>query len=126
MKTKFQETLSRANEVIFRYPVVLVMALLAATRAICMFENNRERELFFVFSKFTICACLGISLMFALKMLSQRIGKELLLQLFGVVFLLGFYFVLPEKEKDFTEVYGYIIAITVLFNTFIRFIYSIS
>lgn len=123
MKTKFQETLSRANEVIFRYPIVLVMALLAAIGAICMFENNRERELFFVFSKFTICACLGISLMFALKMLSQRIGKELLLQLFGIIFLVGFYFVLPGKEKDFTEVYGYIIAITVLLtHLFVSFI----
>lgn len=123
MKTKFQETLSRANEVIFRYPIVLVMALLAAIGAICMFENNRERELFFVFSKFTICACLGISLMFALKMLSQRIGKELLLQLFGIIFLVGFYFVLPGKEKDFTEVYGYITAITVLLtHLFVSFI----
>lgn len=123
MKTKFQETLSRANEVIFRYPIVLVMALLAAIGAICMFENNRERELFFVFSKFTICACLGISLVFALKILSQRIGKELLLQLFGIIFLVGFYFVLPGKEKDFTEVYGYIIAITVLLtHLFVSFI----
>jgi hypothetical protein len=111
---KLKETLSRANEVVFRYPIVLVMALLASVGAICMFENDNDKDLFFVYSKFTICACLGISLMFALKMLSQRIGKTLLLQLCGIIFLIGFYFILPEKQKDFTEVYGFIIAVTAL------------
>ncbi|MDR6405624.1 MULTISPECIES: DUF4153 domain-containing protein [Chryseobacterium] len=113
---KLKETLSRANEVIFQYPIVLVMALLASVGAICMFENDNDKDLFFVYSKFTICACLGISLMFALKMLSQRIGKTLLLQLLGIIFLIGFYFILPEKQKDFTEVYGFIIAITALLS----------
>jgi len=111
---KLKETLSRANEVVFRYPIVLVMALLASVGAICMFENDNDKDLFFVYSKFTICACLGISLMFALKMLSQRIGKTLLLQLCGIIFLIGFYLILPEKQKDFTEVYGFIIAVTAL------------
>nr|WP_315027865.1 DUF4153 domain-containing protein [uncultured Chryseobacterium sp.] len=114
MKTKFRETLQRANETIFRYPVVLVMALLASVGAICMIENSNQSELFIVYSKFTICTCLGISLMFALKMLSQRIGRELLLQLLGVVFLIGFYFVLPDKKNNFTEVYAYIIIITAI------------
>lgn len=113
---KLKETLSRANEVIFQYPIVLVMALLASVGAICMFENDNDKDLFFVYSKFTICACLGISLMFALKMLSQRIGKSLLLQLLGIIFLIGFYFILPEKQKDFTEVYGFIIAVTALLS----------
>lgn len=114
MKTKFQETLSRAYEVLFRYPLVLVMSLLASIGAICMAENENEHELFITYSKFTICACLGISLMFALKMLSQRIGKEFLLQLCGIAFLIGFYFILPNKRNDFTEVYGYTIAVTAL------------
>lgn len=113
---KLKETLSRANEVVFRYPIVLVMAILASVGAICMFENDNNKDLFFVYSKFTICACLGISLMFALKMLSQRIGKTLLLQLCGIIFLIGFYLILPEKQKDFTEVYGFIIAITALLS----------
>ncbi|MBB4805363.1 hypothetical protein HNP38_000635 [Chryseobacterium defluvii] len=116
MKTKFLEIIRKADDVIFRYPMVLVMALLASIGAICMFEYNRERELFFVFSKFTICCCLGISLMFAIKMLSQRIGKAFLLELAGTFFLIGFYFILPKKEKEFTEVYGYIIAVTALLS----------
>lgn len=114
MKTKFQETLSRANEVIFRYPMILVMALLAAIGAIYIVET--ERSEITSYSKFTICSCLGISLMFALKMLSQRIGKELLLQVCGIVFLIGFYYILPDKKNSFTEVYAYIIAVTALLS----------
>ncbi|WP_228413506.1 DUF4153 domain-containing protein [Chryseobacterium sp. CH21] len=114
MKTKFQETLGRANEVIFRYPMILTMALLASIGAICIAETERSEITSYI--KFTICACLGISLMFALKMLSQRIGKELLLQLSGIIFLTGFYFILPDKKNGFTEVYAYIIAVTALLS----------
>ncbi|MCD9616139.1 DUF4153 domain-containing protein [Chryseobacterium gleum] len=114
MKTKFQETVSRANEVIFRYPMILVMALLASIGAICIIETEHTEITSYI--KFTICTCLGISLMFALKMLSQRIGKELLLQILGIIFLIGFYFILPDKKYYFTEVYAYIIAVTALLS----------
>ncbi|BFO67696.1 DUF4153 domain-containing protein [Chryseobacterium sp. KCF3-3] len=114
MKTKFQETLSRANKVIFRYPMILAMALLAAIGTICIVETERSEITSYI--KFTICSCLGISLMFALKMLSQRIGKELLLHVSGIIFLIGFYYILPDKKNSFTEVYAYIIAITALLS----------
>lgn len=114
MKTKFQETVSRANEVIFRYPMILVMALLASVGAICIAETDRFEITSYI--KFTICACLGISLMFALKMLSQRIGKELLLHVSGVIFLIGFYCILPDRKENFTEVYAYLIAVTALLS----------
>ncbi|WP_079241449.1 DUF4153 domain-containing protein [Chryseobacterium indologenes] len=114
MKTKFQETLSRANEVIFRYPMILAMALLAAIGTICIVETERSEITSYI--KFTICSCLGISLMFALKMLSQRIGKELLLHVSGIIFLIGFYYILPDKKNSFTEVYAYIIAVTALLS----------
>ncbi|WP_336702232.1 DUF4153 domain-containing protein [Chryseobacterium indologenes] len=114
MKTKFQETLSRANEVIFRYPMILAMALLASVGAIFIAETERSEITSYI--KFTICSCLGISLMFALKMLSQRIGKELLLHVSGIIFLIGFYYILPDKKNSFTEVYAYIIAVTALLS----------
>ncbi|WP_126650472.1 DUF4153 domain-containing protein [Chryseobacterium aureum] len=124
MKTKFQETLSRANEVIFRYPMILTMALLASVGAIYIAETERSEITSYI--RFTLCSCLGISLMFALKMLSQRIGKELLLQGAGVIFLICFYFILPDKKNNFTEVYLYIIAVTALLShllvSFIPFI----
>lgn len=114
MKEKFKQTLSRASEVVFRYPLVLLMAILTSAGTILMFENNNLDEVSFNYSKYTICFCIGISLMFGIKMLSQRIGKSVLLHSVGILFLLGFYFIFPRREDDFTEVYGYIIAVTVL------------
>lgn len=116
MKTKFQEIAGKAQDVILRYPMVLLMALLSSFGAIRMLNSQYDKDLLFTFSKFTVCCCLGISLMFGLKILSQRIGKRLLLELLGTAFLVGFYFILPEKKTDFTEVNGFIIAITLLLS----------
>ncbi|MCT2560277.1 DUF4153 domain-containing protein [Chryseobacterium herbae] len=116
MKTKFQEITGKAQDVILRYPMVLLMALLSSIGAVLTVNNRYDREFFFTHSKFIACCCLGISLMFALKILSQRIGKRLLLEVLGTAFLIGFFFILPHKEKDFTEVHGFIIAITFLLS----------
>lgn len=116
MKTKFQEITGKAQDVILHYPMVLVMALLSSIGAILVVNNRYDKEFFFTHSKFIACCCLGISLMFALKILSQRIGKRLLLEGLGTVFLIGFFFILPEREKDFNEVHGFIIAITFLLS----------
>ncbi|SFN38397.1 protein of unknown function [Chryseobacterium oleae] len=116
MKTKFQEITGKAQDVILRYPMVLVMALLSSIGAILVVNNRYDKEFFFTHSKFIACCCLGISLMFAVKILSQRIGKRLLLEGLGTVFLVGFFFILPEREKDFNEVHGFIIAITFLLS----------
>ena len=94
--------------------MILVMALSASAGAICIAETERSEITAYI--KFTICSCLGISLMFALKMLSQRIGKELLLHISGIVFLSGFYLILPDKKSGFTEIYIYTIAVTALLS----------
>ncbi len=94
--------------------MVLVMALLASVAVICIVETERSEITSYI--KFIICSCLGISLMFALKMLSQRIGKELLLQVSGIIFLIVFYCILPDKKNNFTEVYAYTIAVTALLS----------
>lgn len=116
MKTKFREITGKAQDVILRYPMVLVMGLLSSIGAIFILDSKYDKEILFTYSKFTICCCLGISLMFALKILSQRIGKRLFLELLGTAFLIGFFFILPQKEGDFNEVHGFIIAITLLLS----------
>jgi hypothetical protein len=47
-------------------------------------------------------------------MLAQRHTKGYLGQVLGVLFLIGYYFIFPREEKDFTEVHAFI-----LFPTFI-------
>lgn len=116
MKTKFREIIGKTGNVVFLYPMVLVIALLTSVGAIYMAETNYSDKLLFTYSKITMCCGLGISLLFALKMLSQRIGKAFLLEILGVIFLIGFYFVFPDDKKEFIETYGYIIAITFLLS----------
>ena len=50
----------------------------------------------------------------AVAMMVQRFGKEILLQLVVLAVLIGLYFYLPAHPKDFTPVYGYIIALLFL------------
>ncbi|CAM2990234.1 DUF4153 domain-containing protein [Chryseobacterium flavum] len=116
MKIKLLEITGKAREVILRYPMVLLMALLGSAGAICLYETNYSEPGFIAYSKFTMCSCLGISLMFALKMLSQRIGKSYILESAGIIFLVGFYFIFPDNNRDFTEVYQYIIIVTFLLS----------
>ena len=78
--------------------------------------NFNSNPNFFVFIKFALVSCLGISLMFALKMLSQRIGKQILLEISGIFFLVFFYFLLPEEEKYFTERYAFLIVPTFILS----------
>lgn len=120
---KLKEIWSKTDDVIARYPMVLVMAFIAAICTVIFifrnspryFQDNSEDELFAI-SKIIIVACLGISLMFAVKMISQRIGKGFVWEILGVLFLIGFYFLLPKKENDFTEVYAFLLIPTFILS----------
>lgn len=91
--------------------------------AIYAIETEMRKEESFYIIKIIFCSAFGISLFFALKMLSQRIGKELLLILAGFVFLIGYYFMLPTKEKDFNDTYVFVIFPTfILLHLFVAFI----
>ena len=123
MTSKLKEIWSKTDDVIVRYPMVLTMALIAAISAVTFIsrESNRSNydyneDPLFAISKLIIVSCLGISLMFAIKMISQRIGKGFLLEIFSALFLFGFYFLLPKKENDFTEVYAYLLIPTFMLS----------
>lgn len=127
MYKKFKEVFGKSGDIIREYPMVLAMAFLAAISTISYISydyNSQDQS--FVYLKFAGVASLGISVMFAIKMLSQRIGKEIILQLFGLVFLVFFYFLLPLKEKEFTEVYAFLLIPTFILShllvSFIAFI----
>ena len=123
MRKKFKEIFGKTDDVIRQYPLVLVMSLLAAISLICMTERNLSQEDEFLFGKISLVFILGISLTFALNILSQRIGKIFLLQLVGITFLIFFYFLLPVKEKNFTEQYAFLlIPIFILSHLLVSFI----
>ncbi|MBW8359009.1 MAG: DUF4153 domain-containing protein [Weeksellaceae bacterium] len=115
MKQKLKEIWGKADDIFVRYPMILTMALIAALSAVVAIEMDNAVNQFSVI-KLIFTACLGISVMFAVKMLSQRIGKRMLLELGALAFLTGFYFILPEKEKDFTEMYAFILIPTYILS----------
>ncbi|MCP2038550.1 DUF4153 domain-containing protein [Chryseobacterium sp. HSC-36S06] len=111
MLKKIRDISGKAGENIREYPMVLLMSFLGSVSLICYAHGDfNSNPNFFVFIKFALVSCLGISLMFALKMLSQRIGKQIVLEIAGVLFLVFFYFLLPQEKKYFTERFAFLIV----------------
>src|SRR5690606_8283650 len=125
MKQKLIQIWGLAGDTLFRYPLIITMAVIAAASAVTAIEPGGPENSFWV-TKLIITSCLGISLLFGAKMLAQRIGKGLVLETAVLVFLTGFYFFLPAKEKDFTEMYAFILIPTFILShllvSFIPFI----
>lgn len=107
MQTKFKVVLSKVSEVASRYPLVLAFSFSAALSAATIVRNDDSE--FFPLLKFMLVCLLGISLSFGLHMASQRYGKALIFNIIGVAVLLVMYFILPDREQDFTEVYAYVL-----------------
>lgn len=124
MQSKVSETLTKAQQTIIRYPLVLLTSFIMSAFAVYLagLSYNNERSDFFEL-KIIMVSALGISLLFAVKMLSQRIGKELLWSGLGLGFLIGYYFLLPKNQDDFTEMYAYLLVPTyVLSHLLVAFI----
>lgn len=110
MISKIQAVFGKTSTVIQNYSMILTMALICSFFGIALIGSpGRMDQQNFFNLKVSIISALGISLLFALKMLSQRIGKELILNLVGIAFLILVYFLLPAREKNFTEVYAYLL-----------------
>lgn len=116
MNEKLTAISLKIKNMVFRYPMILLMSLAMATTIIYGIETKPTKEVSFICMKLSIVFSLGISLMFALKMLSQRIGKSVLWHSLGILFLIGFYFILPTKEKNFTEVYAFLLVPTYILS----------
>lgn len=124
MNLKLLGILSKLKNVWIRYPFVVLMSVLMAFCAIYLVDSNYPKSIVeFNITKLLIVSALGISLTYALNLLAQRIGKSLVFSGLGVVFLVGFYFVLPKHEADFTEVYSYLlITVFILSHLLVAFI----
>lgn len=106
---KFYAISQKVKTVMLRYPMVLAMAVLMAGTIIYLIEKNQEPEENFCAMRLIFTGGLGISLMFAIKMLSQRLGKEIMWHILGLAVLTAYFLILPETEKEFTEVYAFVI-----------------
>ncbi len=116
MKEKLSALLSNLKNLVYNYPLVLLMSLTTALLIYTGIEMDYDKERNYLLLKLGFTTALGISLQFALKMLSQRIKNGLLWQVAGLIFLVGFYFIFPNKQEDFNEVYAYILIPTYILS----------
>lgn len=123
MKNKLTDLIEKIKFLVIKYPLVLLLSLATALTIIIGIELDRTYDFDFVLLKLGFTFALGISSQFALKMFSQRIKNGIIWQIMGLLFLVVFYFILPEKEKDFNEIYAFIlIPIFVLSHLLVAFI----
>jgi hypothetical protein len=126
MTQKLIVLLKKIKTLLFNYPLVLLMSLALAITIIYAIELEPNNEISYFLLRLGIVFSLGISLQFALKMIAQRIKNGIIWQIAGLLFLVGFYFVFPKNEADFTEYYAFIIAPTFILShllvAFIAFI----
>lgn len=118
MLQKLKNIKEDAFGVIRSYPLVLSFALIAAVfsvEGIFLSDHGFDEESFNLLKVIIVC-CLGISLMFAIKMISQRIGKRYLFEILGILFLIVFYFLLPKNERRLEEVSLYFIIPTFILS----------
>jgi len=115
MLKKFKDTFGKASLIFREYPMVLLLAIFGALSFILTSDRHPQSN-DFIFLKLGLVSCLGISLLYSLKMLSQRIGKSILLETSGIAFLVLFYFLLPAQEKDFTEQYAFLLIPTFILS----------
>ena len=123
MNKKLEEIIHSAKTIIQKYPLVLLKSFVMTFVVCYMIETENVKKENFFLVKLLLTSSLGISLFFGIKMLSERVGKEILLSLGGFLLLAVYYFVLPNNEKQFTDRYVFVVfPMYVLSHLFVAFI----
>lgn len=123
MKNKVSQIGSNILIIFQKYTSVLIASTVMAAAAITLVEysamTEKEEQLLF---RILFTSALGISLLFAFNMMSQRFGKRLLFEMVGLLILLGFFFILPSDKEKLNVVYAFIIfGSFVLSHLFVSF-----
>jgi hypothetical protein len=123
MKNKVSQIGSNILIIFQKYTSVLIASTVTAAAAITLVEysamTEKEEQLLF---RILFTSALGISLLFAFNMMSQRFGKRLLFEMVGLLVLLGFFFILPSDKEKLNVVYAFIIfGSFVLSHLFVSF-----
>lgn len=116
MNNKINVILEKIKTLILNYPLVLLMSLATVIIIIYGIETEPDKENSYYLLRLGIVFSLGISSQFALKIISQRIRNGIIWQIIGLLFLIGFYFVFPKNENNFTDFYVFIIVPSVILS----------
>ncbi|MDD3771080.1 MAG: DUF4153 domain-containing protein, partial [Weeksellaceae bacterium] len=109
MNFKLSEIFGKAQRALTKYPLTLLLSLIMTVTAIFLVESNYKNvDENYIATKILMVAALGISLSFALRMLSQRNPKYSFLEFLLLPFLVGYYFLFPANEDDFNEKFAFL------------------
>jgi hypothetical protein len=115
MKVNVTEYGEKIFSVTKTYPLVLLSAFIAALFTVFNIGNYGAEDEFYN-SKIIYTACLGISLFFANKIFIQKQNLSVIWEVLPLPFLIGFYFLLPDSNRYFNEVYAYKLIPTYLLS----------
>lgn len=105
MKFKLQDLSGKIGSSYMRYPLVITMAVIAATTATIAVGSSNQ-EVSYILTKLLLCTTLGISLFFGIGLISFWRKRTWDLELLGLLILSFLYFyVLPKNRYDFTEMH---------------------
>ncbi|NMH29218.1 DUF4153 domain-containing protein [Flavobacterium silvaticum] len=116
MEGKIKAVSQKILSVLIQYPAVLFMSLLMVSSIIYSLEFEYSTYKPFLPARLIIVSSLGISLMFGIKMLSQRIGKSLLLHGLGLLVLVLYFLISPSTKEEFTDAYVFVIFPSLLLS----------
>jgi hypothetical protein len=111
MTNKLIQTFQKLGTIFQKYTSVLLTSIVMAACAIILIEDSNisDKNEYLLF-RILVTSALGISLLFAFNMISQRFGKRIFYEIFGILVLVGFFFMLPSNKEKLNVVYVFIIV----------------
>ncbi|MEC5394290.1 DUF4153 domain-containing protein [Bergeyella sp. RCAD1439] len=108
MPQKFKAISENFGRVFQRYPMVLAFALIATFAMILVSGNSFGTKDLKIYNSL-LTAFFGIPLTFAAKMLSQRIGKEIPIQIASLLLLGLLWNLLPEDKESYLKIHALVL-----------------
>ncbi|MBT0548840.1 DUF4153 domain-containing protein [Riemerella anatipestifer] len=111
--------LKNLKKVVANYPMVLLSALISYIAIITAIIWDTKSDFVYNMTVIAFVSATGIGLFFSLKKLSDVIGKKRLLNILGVVLLVGYYATFPDDYSQFENFTFIIIPVAVIIHLFI-------
>ncbi|MHA3047225.1 DUF4153 domain-containing protein [Riemerella anatipestifer] len=111
--------LKNLKKIIANYPMVVLSSLISYIVIITAIIWETKPNFVYNMSVIAFVSATGIGLFFSLKKLSDVIGKKWLLNILGVVLLVGYYATFPDGYSQFENFTFIIIPVAVIIHLFI-------
>ncbi|USL94860.1 DUF4153 domain-containing protein [Riemerella anatipestifer] len=111
--------LKNLKKIVANYPMVLLSALISYIAIVMAIIWDAKSDFVYNMAVIAFVSATGIGLFFSLKKLSDVIGKKWLLNIVGVVLLVGYYAIFPNDYSQFENFTFIIIPVAAIIHLFI-------